>query len=47
VLIDEYDKPLNEAFTSDYYEEALAFLTSAFTGALKDNPYVALFWLTR
>ena len=39
VLIDEYDKPVNEAFENGYYKEALAFLVPAFTGCLKDNPY--------
>jgi len=37
VLIDEYDVPVNEAYVHGYYENALPFLTSAFTGALKDN----------
>lgn len=40
VLIDEYDIPVNEAFLHKYYKTALAFLTSAFTGSLKDNPCV-------
>jgi len=37
VLIDEYDVPVNEAYLHGYYEKALPFLISAFTGALKDN----------
>jgi hypothetical protein len=40
VLIDEYDVPVNEAYTYDYYDQAISFLTSAFTGALKDNPFL-------
>ena len=39
VLIDEYDKPVNEAYEKGYFQEAIDFLTSAFTGCLKDNPY--------
>jgi len=37
VLIDEYDKPVNEAYECGYDKEALPFLISAFTGALKDT----------
>ena len=39
VLIDEYDHPVKEAFENEYFKEAIAFLRSAFTGCLKDNPY--------
>jgi hypothetical protein len=43
VLIDEYDKPVNEAHENGYYDSAIPFLTRTFTLALKDNPYVRKF----
>lgn len=39
VLVDEYDKPVNEAYRHGYISKAMSFLTSAFTGVLKDNVY--------
>jgi len=42
VLIDEHDVPVNDAYLHGYYEKALRFLTSSFTGALKDNSYACV-----
>jgi len=39
VLIDEYEKPLIVAFLNGFLNDAVAFLSSALTGCLKDNPY--------
>jgi len=39
VVIDEYEKPLNVAFENGFLDEAVAFLSSALTGCLKNNPY--------
>ena len=38
IIIDEYDKPLQKAQTSGYYDEMIAFLKGFYTGGLKDNP---------
>jgi hypothetical protein len=39
VVIDEYEKPLNTAFQNGFLDNAVAFLSSAFTGCMKDNRY--------
>jgi len=39
ILIDEYDKPVNHAYINGFAKEAIDFMSAAFTGALKDNPY--------
>jgi len=39
ILIDEYDKPVNHAYINGFSKEAMAFLSVALTGALKDNTY--------
>jgi len=38
ILIDEYDKPLQRAYTSGYYDQMIDFLKGFYTGGLKDNP---------
>jgi hypothetical protein len=40
VVIDEYEKPLNIAFQNGFFDKALAFLSSAFTGCMKDNSHL-------
>ena len=40
LLIDEYDNPLVEAYTHEYYEEAKNFFSSFYGLALKDNIYL-------
>ena len=37
VLIDEYDTPVHEAFSSGYYEEVIAFIRTFLGAGLKDN----------
>ena len=38
ILIDEYDMPINSAYTQGYYEELVGFLRNLLSGAFKDNP---------
>tara|TARA_B100000745_G_scaffold206096_1_gene136275 strand:- start:1706 stop:3394 length:1689 start_codon:yes stop_codon:yes gene_type:complete len=40
ILIDEYDMPINSAYTHNYYEEIVSFLRNLLSGAFKDNPAV-------
>lgn len=40
LLIDEYDKPIQKAYTSGYYKEMMDFLKGFYTGGVKDNPYL-------
>ncbi len=38
ILIDEYDMPINSAYTYGYYDELVGFLRNLLSGAFKDNP---------
>jgi hypothetical protein len=40
ILIDEYDMPINSAYTNGYYDEMVGFLRNFLSGAFKDNPAV-------
>jgi len=40
ILIDEYDVPLENAFTEGFYDEMIKFIRSLFESALKTNPYL-------
>jgi hypothetical protein len=40
ILIDEYDMPLQGAFTYRYYEEMVMFFRNLLSGCLKDNIYL-------
>lgn len=40
ILIDEYDVPLNKAWTYSYYDEMCEFIRSMFSRALKSNMYL-------
>jgi hypothetical protein len=40
ILIDEYDMPINSAYSYGYYEGVVGFLRNLLSGAFKDNPSV-------
>lgn len=40
ILIDEYDTPIRAAYDNDYYDEAINFMRSLLSVALKDNSYL-------
>jgi len=40
ILIDEYDMPINSAYSYGYYDEVVGFLRNLLSGAFKDNPSV-------
>ena len=40
ILLDEYDTPLQEAYTHGYWEELTAFIRSLFNSTFKTNPYM-------
>ena len=46
VLIDEYDAPLNKAYLKGFGEQAIGFLQTFLSGALKDNSNVQVGVLT-
>ena len=39
IIIDEYDTPIQEGFVNGYYDDAVEFIRSFFSAALKDNPH--------
>lgn len=46
IIIDEYDMPIQQGYTSGYYEHIVGFLRNLFSGAFKDNPCLAYGFLT-
>lgn len=40
ILLDEYDTPLQEAYISGYWKEAVEFIRSLFNSTFKTNPYL-------
>ena len=40
LLLDEYDTPMQEAYISGYWDEAVSFIRSLFNSAFKTNPYL-------
>lgn len=46
ILIDEYDVPLDKAFSQGYYSEMVALIRGLLGQALKTNPYLQLAILT-
>lgn len=39
IIIDEYDTPIQDGFVNGYYDDAVEFIRSFFSAALKDNPH--------
>ena len=46
ILIDEYDVPLQNAYISGYYDQAIEFLRGFYTESMKDNEYAEKVILT-
>lgn len=46
IIIDEYDTPIQEGYTKDYYEEIIGFMRNFFSGAFKDNKNLSFGFLT-
>ncbi|MDR1813519.1 MAG: ATP-binding protein [Tannerella sp.] len=46
ILIDEYDVPLESAFTGNYYDKMLELIRSMFSSSLKDNDSLAFAVMT-
>ncbi len=40
ILLDEYDTPMQEAWLSGYWDEAVSFLRGLFNSTFKTNPYI-------
>ena len=46
VIIDEYDTPIQQGYTRNYYAQVVSFMRNLFSGGLKDNSYLAFGFLT-
>ena len=46
IIIDEYDTPIQQGHSCDFYEEIIQFMRNFFSGGLKDNPHLAFGFLT-
>lgn len=46
IIIDEYDTPIQEGHSKDFYEEIIGFMRNFFSGAFKDNRNLSYGFLT-
>lgn len=46
IIIDEYDTPIQEGYSKDFYDEVIGFMRNFFSGAFKDNRNLSYGFLT-
>ena len=46
IIIDEYDTPIQEGYSKEFYEEIVRFMRNFFSGAFKDNRNLSYGFLT-
>lgn len=46
IIIDEYDTPIQEGYSKDFYDEIIGFMRNLFSGAFKDNKNLTYGFLT-
>jgi hypothetical protein len=46
IIIDEYDTPIQEGYSKDFYDEITGFMRNFFSGAFKDNKNLSYGFLT-
>jgi len=46
IIIDEYDTPIQQGHTKDYYDKIIIFMRNLFSGGLKDNDHLSFGFLT-
>lgn len=46
IIIDEYDTPIQEGYSRDYYEKIVGFMRNFFSGGFKDNSHLSFGFLT-
>lgn len=46
IIIDEYDTPIQQGHTCNFYSDTVTFMRNFFSGGLKDNPHLAYGFLT-
>ncbi len=46
IIIDEYDTPIQQGHSKDYYDKIIGFMRNFFSGGLKDNEHLSFGFLT-
>ena len=46
IIIDEYDTPIQEGYSKEFYDEIIGFMRNFFSGAFKDNRNLSYGFLT-
>lgn len=46
IIIDEYDTPIQEGYSRDFYDEIIGFMRNFFSGAFKDNKNLSYGFMT-
>ena len=46
IIIDEYDTPIQEEYSKEFYDEIIGFMRNFFSGAFKDNGYLSYGFMT-
>jgi len=46
IIVDEYDTPIQEGYSKDFYDEIIGFMRNFFSGAFKDNKNLTYGFLT-
>lgn len=46
IIIDEYDVPIQQGYSKDFYDQVIDFMRNLFSGGLKDNSHLAYGFLT-
>ena len=46
IIIDEYDTPIEQGHTRDFYDQVILFMRNLFSGGLKDNSHLTFGFLT-
>ena len=46
IIIDEYDTPIQEGYSKEFYDEIIGFMRKFFSAAFKDNKYLSYGFLT-
>ena len=46
MIIDEYDTPIEQGHTRDFYDQVVLFMRNLFSGGLKDNKHLSFGFLT-
>ena len=46
IIVDEYDTPIQEGYSKEFYDEIIGFMRNFFSGAFKDNRYLSYGFLT-